>query len=179
MKTLSLLFMLISFSAIAHVMSDDENTSDNLQDKIEVENHGKALTEEMDKGNLTTIIHRFIPLTKLNQGESVGQSYLDRMSIKLHSYNPKIRMIDEYINYSPALVQENHETGKKYYSSIKIEYFLNCDKMELAKGKAEMYQAEYGQGELIESVNLLNRWISPKHDSHEHKILLISCSLPI
>lgn len=171
--------MLISFSAMAHDIQVDKNTSENPEDKIGAENHGTALTEEMDEGDMTMIDHRFIPLTKLNQGESVGQSYLDRRSIKLHSYNPKIRMIDEYINYSPALVQENPETGKKYYSSIKIEYFLNCDKMELAKGKAEMYQAGYGQGELIESVNLLNRWISPKHDSHEHKILLISCSLPI
>ncbi|OCG61337.1 MULTISPECIES: surface-adhesin E family protein [unclassified Gilliamella] len=168
MKKVSLFLILFSFATFSHAA---EEKIDN--DAKKNENTAAESLKDPRVGE------QFIPISKSNEDDIVGYSFLDRKSIKLHPFNTKIRVFSEVTNYSPALVQKNNDGTETPYHSIKIDYYANCDKMELAKGKLRTIENNFGDGTLVNTIEMPNRWVNTNQGSEQYKLLVIGCSLPL
>lgn len=123
---------------------------------------------------------RYLPIEKLYQSGSVGFSFVDRKSVKLHPYNPLIRTYSRITNYSPALSQdkEGSEEGFSYHSIVVQEY-VNCHNFEYAKGITQFYENNFGEGQLENSTHEINRLISTESGTKERRNLQVICALPL
>ncbi|OCG18791.1 MULTISPECIES: surface-adhesin E family protein [unclassified Gilliamella] len=168
MKKISLFLILFSFVTFSYAVEEktDTNTKAN-------ENTAAESLKDPRVGK------QFIPTSITNEDNTIGYSFLDRESIKLHPYNAKVRVFSEVKNYFPALVKKNDDGTEIPYHSIKIEYYANCDKMELAKGKLRTIEYYFGDGKLINTIEIPNRWVAITQDKEQYKLLVIACSLPI
>ncbi|MCO6552883.1 MAG: hypothetical protein J6563_07920 [Gilliamella sp.] len=168
MKKVSLFLILFSFATFSHAAGEVADTNTKANENSAVESLKDPRVGE-----------QFIPTSKTNEDNTIGYSFLDRKSIKRHPFNSRIRVFSEVTNYSPALVQKNDDGTKTPYHSIKIEYYANCDKMELAKGKLRTIENNFGDGKLVNTLEIPNRWVAVTHDNEQYKLLAIACSLPL
>ena len=168
MKKVSLFLVLLSFATFNYAVEEIANSNAKTNKNTEVESLKDPRIGE-----------KFIPTSKTNEDHSISYSFLDRKSIKRHPFNPRIRVFNEVTNYSPALVQKNADGTETFYHSIKIEYYANCDKMELAKGKLKIIEKNFGDGKLVNTIEIPSRWISITQDNERYKLLVIACSLPL
>ncbi|OCG49190.1 MULTISPECIES: surface-adhesin E family protein [Gilliamella] len=166
MKKISLFLILLSFATFNHALEEEINSNDKTKTSIE------SLKDPR-------VGKQFIPISKSKEDNIISYSFLDRQSIKLHPFNNKIRVFSEITNYSPELIQKNDDGTETPYNSIKIDYYANCDKMELAKGKLSTIKNNFGDGPLINTVETLNRWMTIMQDNRQYKLLVIACSLPL
>jgi hypothetical protein len=172
MKKLYLLLILFSFVAITHA-------TEQLNEKQLTESE-KAAQAKKTKEMLSSpkIGEQFSPLSKTNEENTVGYSFLDKKSIKLHPYNNKIRVFKEVINYIPALVQ-NIDDVKTPYNTIVINYYVNCEKKEIAKGQLDLVKNFFAEGNLVNSINIPSRWMRAGSGEEKHQLLVMACSLPL
>ncbi|MFQ0993735.1 surface-adhesin E family protein [Gilliamella sp. ESL0232] len=168
MKKVNLFLILFSFAAFSHASGEKANIDTKANENTAVESLKDPRVGE-----------QFIPTSKTNDNNTIGYSFLDRKSINLHPFNSKIRVFSEVTNYSPALIQKNDDGTETPYHSIRIEYYANCDKMELAKGKLRTIENNFGDGKLVNTIEIANRWIAITHDNEQYKLLTIACSLPL
>ncbi|MWP49368.1 MULTISPECIES: surface-adhesin E family protein [unclassified Gilliamella] len=168
MKKLSLFLILFSFSAFSHAVEEKTN--------IDIKAHANTATESLKDPRVGK---KFIPTSKSKEDNSVSYSFLDRHSIKPHPFNAKIRVFSEVTNYSPGLLQKNNDGTETPYHSIKIDYYANCDKMELAKGKIRTIENNFGDGKLVNTIEIPNRWVAITSGNKQYKLLVIACSLPL
>ncbi|KES16623.1 hypothetical protein GASC598P17_013090 [Gilliamella apis SCGC AB-598-P17] len=169
MKKLCLFLMLFSFTAITHAEEKKPLT--------EAELASQAKEVEVMLSN-PKIGAQFPPLSKTDEDNTIGYSYLDKNSIKLHPYNNKIRIFKEVSNYVPALVQ-NIDNVKTPYHTVVINYYANCDKKEIAKGKIELIENYFAEGKLINTIDIPSRWMRAEKGDEKHKLMVIACSLPL
>ncbi|MWP62477.1 surface-adhesin E family protein [Gilliamella sp. Pas-s25] len=163
MKKLSLFLIFLSFATFSYAVEKQTNTNNTAVESLKDPRVGE----------------QFIPTSKSNEDNTVSYSFLDRNSIKLHPFNAKIRTFSEVINYSPALVQKNDDGTETPYHAIEIDYYANCDKMELAKGKLRTIENNFGDGKLVNTIEIPNRWVAASLSHEQHKLLVIACSLPL
>ncbi|NUF27387.1 Surface-adhesin protein E [Gilliamella bombicola] len=166
MKKLSLFLILFSFVTFAHA----------VEEKADTEAKTNTAAESLKDPRVGK---QFIPTSKSTEDNIIGYSFLDRQSIKLHPFNERIRVFSEVTNYSPELVQKNDDGTETPYNSIKIDYYANCDKMELAKGKLRTIKNNFGDGELVNTIEIPNRWVAITQDNEQYKLFVIACSLPL
>lgn len=169
MKKLCLFLMLFSFTAITHAEEKKPLTQDELA--------AQAKEVEVMLSN-PKIGEQFTPLSKTDEDNTIGYAYLDKKSIKLHPYNDKIRIFKEVTNYIPALVQDI-DNVKTPYHTVVINYYANCDKKEIAKGKIELIENYFAEGKLVNTIDIPNRWTRADKGDEKHKLLVIACSLPL
>lgn len=138
------------------------------------------LNEKNTSLNDPRVPDRYLPIERVNLSHSIGYSFIDRLSVKQHPYNPLIRTYIRITNYSPALSQdkENSEEGFAYRSEITQEY-VNCDKKEYAKGLVQFYEKYFGEGQLEDSDDKPKRLVLTQPNSKERQSLQVICSLPL
>ncbi|MWN90018.1 hypothetical protein GQ597_04760 [Gilliamella sp. Pra-s65] len=166
MKKISLFLILFSFATFSHAVEEKNSTDTQTNTAVE------SLKDPR-------VGKQFIPTSKSKEDNIIGYSFLDRQSIKFHPFNNRIRVFSEVTNYSPELRQKNDDGTETLYNSIKIDYYANCDKMELAKGKLSTIKNNFGDGELVNTIEIPNRWRSITQDNEQRKLLVIACSLPL
>ena len=161
--------MLFSFTAITHA-----------EEKIPLTEAELAAQTKEVKVMLSNpkIGQQFTPLSKTVEDNTTGYAYLDKKSIKSHPYNNKIRIFKEVINYIPALIQ-NIDNVKTPYHTVVVNYYANCDKNEIAKGKIELIENYFAEGKLVNTIDIPNRWTRANKGDEKHKLLVIACSLPL
>jgi hypothetical protein len=168
MKKLSLFLILFSFATFSHAVVE--------QTYVDAKANTNTAVESLKDPRVG---EQFIPTSKSKEDNTIGYSFLDRNSIKLHPFNAKIRMFKEVTNYSPALVQKNDDSTVTPYHAIEIDYYANCDKMELAKGELRTIENNFGDGKLVNTIQMPNRWLAMSQDQEQYKLLVIACSLPL
>lgn len=170
MKKLCLFLFLFSFAAIT-------NATDEKPSLTEEEKAAQAKEVE-DMLSNPKIGEQFSPLSKTKEDNTVGYSFLDKKSIKLHPYNQRIRVFKEVINYIPALVQ-NIDNVKTPYHTVVINYYVNCEKKEIVKGQLNLVENFFAEGKLINNINIPSRWTRASKGDEKHQLLIIACSLPL
>lgn len=170
MKKLCLVLILFSFATISHATDE--------KPKLTEEEKATQAKEVKEMLSNPRIGEQFAPISKTDEDNKVGYSFLDKKSIKSHPYNSRIRVFKEVINYTPALVQ-NIDNVKTPYRTIVINYYANCDKKEIAKGQLDLVEKNFAEGKLINNINIPSRWMRAEKNDDNYKLLIMACSLPL
>lgn len=168
MKKLCLLLTLLSFS----VLSNNINISKESSNEFDINGLNESLKDKR-------IGVQYIPISKTKENSSKGYSLLDKDSVTLHPYNKRIRLFNEMINWNPSLSKEETEKTNKPSHSIIIKYYANCDKMQLARAKTQWFDKYFGEGNLLDSNEVPNRWVTIKKGDEQRQLLVVACSLPL
>ncbi len=169
MKKLGILLFLFSFSVLSLQGVTKNKTEVNKVD----------FNKEYQKLKDASIGEQFISINKSYERDSVGYTFIDKNSVRLHPYNKNIRQFNKVTNYIPSLNYEQINGNKVPYHSMVIQEFANCDKMEIAEGNIQIYANYFGDGKLISENQLVNRWVATNPGTDMRVLLVIACSLPL
>lgn len=168
MKKLFLFLILFSFNALSNTTDTSSTTNNDL-----ITTNTNEILKDSRVGK------QYIPVKKTKEDKVFSYSFIDRNSIALHTYNKKIRVFNEIVNFSPEQVSKDNKDTKQTYRSLKIIRYANCDLKEIARGNIQIFEKYFAAGKLIDSEDTPNRWVNTKQQNDEHLLLIIACSLPL